>query len=413
MGMDCDSTEHAGLTSFQIPRSGLDELLSAWTGDGPLIDALSTDETGWRAADIRRRAQRILFGRIAVDMEELPTSMAEWLAVLPAASEAERLVSRSPGSGVRWGESARRFGWPPRSYVVRPRYRVHDQTALTTLAWLAQRLKAALPNVQGDAPVLSATVAPAIHLLGRVAEELLGDTEPLRPDRDDLGSLAGSGHPWTAVSRISALVLRAEIDPAFVAYDLLLPEPGAADRLFHLSTFGEVLRILRMHHFRVKWAAPFGGSAGGPKVTAQSPAGDAWELWFEGAGLRKRHDLPPSAYSAAVAHIEKAGGSIGADVVLYRPAQTTRALLLECKWSDKPAYVARSGFHQAASYALDARDGFAEDAWAFVVGPCELVPAPSVSVDWRPRWSITVGSASVESLHNVVNAFLADDPSVL
>lgn len=85
--------------------------------------------------------------------------------------------------------------------------------------------------------------------------------------------------------------------------------------------------------------------------------------------------------------------------------------MLECKWSSKIEYVARSGFHQAASYALDMRQASGRETWSFVVGPSELIPR--VSVAEAADLDVVVGSSDVPALPEVLAAFFASSPQAL
>lgn len=86
---------------------------------------------------------------------------------------------------------------------------------------------------------------------------------------------------------------------------------------------------------------------------------------------------------------------------------------MECKWSTDPGYVGRYGYHQAASYALEARAGLAPDVWSFIVGPDELVSANSVSDSLRTSTGVVLGATSPMRLPDVIAGWLADDLSRL
>lgn len=90
-----------------------------------------------------------------------------------------------------------------------------------------------------------------------------------------------------------------------------------------------------------------------------------------------------------------------------------RALLMECKWSTDSGYVGRYGYHQAASYALEARAGLATDVWSFIVGPDELVTANSASDALRASTGVVLGATSPMRLPQVIAGWLADDISTV
>lgn len=401
------------LTSPVLPRTGLDELLSGWIGDGDFLRALAasqTDEHSWSERDIRQRGQHIALAQLADDLERLPKSEREWAAVLPVASHSTKEVSMVPSGGIRWSETVRRHGWPPAAYARRHRRRITDETALTTLAWLSLRLDEYKRACQ-TSPDLLGQIASPISMMNRAVASL-EDPNPVRPDRTDLRSLRSSGQPWPVVSRIAELVARVDHDPAFLAFELLYPEPGLESRLFHLNAFGEVLRTLRNAGFRCTWRSPIGGARSGPRLQCVDTYGLVSDLWYEASGSRRHYALWDGAYVGATRSIEGAGGPIGADIALVSKARNA-VLLLECKWSSDPSYVARSGFHQAASYALDARDGLAERVWSFVVGPVEIIPEPNLALHQESPYSIVLGSVSCDHLPALLRAFESLSPQEL
>jgi hypothetical protein len=404
--------------TLQVPRHGLEEMFRNWSGDGDVYLAVAAagglDEIDWTRADVQRRAQRVLLGKLAPQLVGLPVTLAEWRSVIPVVSYSEHLVSSSPRGRVNWVATGRRFGWPPSAFDHHRRYRVQDETALTTLAWMAARLSEMLGASHDISPRLASEVSAPIGCLSAAARALLADTAERQPDRADLLSLGSSGHPWPTVAAIAALIVRSTNDWAFLAYELLEPDPQAASRLFHLSTFGSVVATLRTCGYQLRWRAPIGGSRPGPRLVATSPEGRALDLWFEAGGVRAHYGLGSGSYPQGVRSIRAAAGDadggaigrpVGADVALIEPG--LRALVLECKWSESPSYVGRSGFHQAASYALDARNGPAEVVWSFVVGPSEVVPARNVSSDLSGVWGIILGSLGVPDLADLIVDFLS------
>lgn len=393
------------MTELVLPRAGLDELLRGWTGDGALIDALAAviDDNEWSAADIRRRARLMALTRLRPDLQQLPETAKEWIEALPMVRESERLVSSSVRGGVRWAETARRFGWPPVQYAARHRRRVSDETALTTLAWVSRELSTYITDLAGVAPLLREEIRNPTSALAE-AVAAIGEVAPIQPDRSDILSLRGSAAPWPLVARIAQALVRCTNNPVHLAYDLLEPDPGMRQRLFHLCVLGELLRSLRSWGLVFTWRAPIGGSRPGPRLVASDGSGNEWDVWFEAAGARSHYLLPPSAYADAVSAVEGAGFPIGVDIALIQLGHA--ALMLECKWSANVNYVARDGYHQAVSYAFDARHGIAEHVWSIIVGPEEVVPATSTSDAFLHGSGVVVGSTSVPHLADLVGRFL-------
>ena len=115
-------------------------------------------------------------------------------------------------------------------------------------------------------------------------------------------------------------------------------------------------------------------------------------------------------YRAVVSNIVGVGSPLRSDVLIID--YPNRALILECKWSASPSYVGRDGYHQAASYALDALNGLAEEVWSFVVGPQELIPSPNVATEAWESTKLVLGSVSTQSLDTVIEAFLERNPNI-
>lgn len=413
MGLGGAAEDNPQLSAPVLPRSGLNELLRGWVGDGDLpraVAASRTDDHDWTERDIRQRGQRIVLAQLANDLKRLPQSEREWAAALPVASHSTKEVSRVPSGGIRWPETVRRHGWPPEAYARRNRRRISDETALTTLAWLSHRLDEYMHACERS-PNLLQQIGPSISLMHRAVAHM-EEPHPVRPDRSDLHLLRSSGQPWPVVSRIAEYVARVDHDPAFVAFELLYPKPDLESRLFHLNAFGEVLRTLRRTGFHCTWRSPIGGTRSGPRLQCVDVYGLVLDLWFEAAGSRKHYALTEGAYVSATRSIDGVGGAIGADIALVSEARNA-VLLLECKWSSDPSYVARDGFHQAVSYAMDARDGLAERVWSFIVGPAEIIPTPNWTTQLKDPFSIVMGSVSCNHVPALLRAFDSLDPQQL
>jgi len=409
--MGFEPTSDPGL-ALSIPRIGVAEVLRGWSGEGSIYEDLaaasSPDALDWTAGDIRRRARRVLLALVEPESSTWPETAEAWLEYLPASSVSTKQVTRTPaGGGISWAESMRRYQWPPRAFVGRGRSRVADEVAIGTLGWLAHELRRLAEDVMSLSPLAGT------RLLDRVGAvtEALGEFHAeafYRPDRLDLLALASSGYPWRSVATAANMLVRSERDPEFIAFELIAPDLEVGWRLFHLAVYGMVIRALRSHRFLITWRRPISGTRSGAQVEAIGPSGSQYDLWFEASAARGAYGLPPSSYKDAVGAIAGVGGSIGVDVMLIQPH--VRALLLECKWSTDVTYVGRDGFHQAASYALDAIGGLAPTVWSFVVGPHEVVPMTSVALGLRDQLGVVMGSTSPIRIGDVVSAFLADDP---
>lgn len=400
--------------SLSIPRAGIDEVLRGWSGEGSIFESLAyvstPDAVDWTAADIQRRSRRVLLGIIEHMTATWPITSPQWEQYLPSSSVSERNVARVPVGSVNWRETRRMSRWPPREFVLRSRRRVMDEVAVGTLAWLSRQLRSIVSDVRSLSPSSADRVGGRLDVIDEALSPWR-DIDATRPDRLDLQSLKTSGYPWTSVGTASELAVRSEQDPAFIAFNLIAPDPDIGWRLFHLAAYGMVIRALRNHRFVVTWHRPLSGTRPGAQIEAIGPSGTRYDLWFEAGAARTAYELPRAAYYDAVRSIEGVGGAIGVDVMLID--QGSRALLFECKWSTNVQYVGRYGFHQSSSYALDALAGLATEVWSFVVGPHEVVPETSVGVALYEKLGVVLGSTTPVHIGDVVSAFLSGGPTDL
>ncbi|SLH42488.1 Uncharacterised protein [Mycobacteroides abscessus subsp. massiliense] len=404
------AAQRAQLSMPVLPRRGLDELLRGWTSDGQVYEALSAVSSAetfveWSTRDIERRAARVLLERMAEDIQRLPVDPSGWLPYIPVTTTSSREVAARPLRPTDWSATARRFGWPPSAFVGHPRTRVRDETTLRVLVWAARRLDAMLRDVSPVAKLLAGQVEPHIAAMTEIVNRELGDVDAERPDRLDIRSLAGSGTPWSTLAAVTDALVRAETDLEFLAYEIIEPIPDLEWRLFHLSVLGEVLGALRALGGRVRWTAPLSASQStGPQFQV-TIGQDVWDLWFEASGAAKRYGVE-SPYRAATSAVNVTQRTIGADVMLCRPG--SKALMFECKWSVDGTYVGRDGYHQASSYLVEARAGIVTDAWSYVIGPAEVVPARSETELAWPGGVAVLGAANIDHVAELVQAVVTD-----
>lgn len=415
--MDTEPTRRTQLErNLRLPRSGLDEILRGWNGDGDIYAALATIqdsalEVRWTERDIRRRASRILLGRMEEVILRLPTTEAEWAKHLPISMVAGKSTSRRVVHPVDWAQTSRRYGWPPRQLVSRPRARVPDESALTTLVWCANTLERRTREAYPLGKALIDRIARPVKALVNISRSELADVPSVRPDRLDLASLRSSGRPWTNLAQMAANLTRAETDLSFLAYELIEPDPDLRWRLFHLSVLGATLMALKARGAKIRWTAPLAASVvKGPQFQATMPDTSKWDIWFEAAGAMSYYGVE-SPYRKATSSVVGDKKNTGADLMVVRPEE--RAFILECKWSGYPPYVGRDGFHQAASYALQARAQLVTSAWSYVIGPSEVIPETSYSLAAWDETAVILGSANIDSIAKIVDSFLQGDPGLL
>jgi hypothetical protein len=412
MVVDQKPSEHAGLISLSVPIEGVAYVLSGWSGQGSLFQALRAVEDpdgidrAWDDKSIRSRAGRILLEHIRADLQRWPQSLEEWLPHLPIASTGQTLVSQLPHGRVDWRETMRQFGWPARAYVTRLREREIADVTVSTLAWTVAALDR-LATAARDAGTLDNSeeeiYVPLAAARAALALTDVPDDLP-RPDRHDLESLRTSGRPWSEVDPVAAKIVRSETDLNWFALQLLAPDPDFKWRLYHLAVLGHTLMALRAEGALIRWRTPMGAGASGPNFVAAMPDGTKVDIWFEAAGAREHYGFGPSVYRQVVRPVRGSDSAIGPDVALYIPDRG-HALILECKFSWSGSYVGRNGYHQAAGYALNEHDAW-DRLWSYVIGPEEKIAGQSrVDIPGHTS-SIRLGVTAVPWVSALISEFL-------
>jgi hypothetical protein len=390
-----------------IPQRGLDETLRMWSGQGQLWDALAAindpvAERQWTAQDIRRRAHRVLFQQLEPLLTTWPAQGRTWLEALPADSHRTREVGEVPRSGTSWSET-RRGGWPPSSFVSRPRLRTADSLLTTTLKWVLEQLvevrRAAATPMGGVQWLARSRLDVAVGLLGL---DPLVSTTAMVPRPTDLVAMRAAGRPWRSVAPVAAQ-LRTLTGAGLLelAARVVAPDGDLAWRLFHLAVLGELLHAVRAAGASVVSARPLGDSLSGPAFRVLDGRGREWDLWFEAAGAWGRY-RKKSPYAAAAAGVPGAGSALGADLMLIRPAE--RALVIECKYSWNPSVVARGGYEQAVTYAAEAHEMVPGNVRAVVTGPRGVVDSPGSTYTVAGRIDIVPPEALETIVAEVLDA---------
>lgn len=410
--MDHQPPQHAGVSSPSVPIDGVLYVLSGWSGQGSLFQALGAVadpiglERSWDERSVRSRAGRILLEHIRADLDQWPRTLEDWLPHLPVASRARAVVSPVPHGRVDWRGTSRRFGWPPRAFVTRMREREIADVTVSTLAWTVEAIDRLVLQARGSGAM--AEEEPAIDLPLSAAREALALTsvpdELPRPDRHDLESLRTSGKPWVDVEPVTAKIVRAETDLMWFALQLLAPDPEFRWRLYHLAVLGHVLMALRAEGASIKWRAPMGIESRGPNFVARMPDGTGVDVWFEAAAARTYYGGSGSTYREVVHPVHGSESVIGADVGVFIPSRS-HALLLECKFSPYGPYIARNGYHQAAGYALNEQDHWMR-LWSYVVGPEEKIANQSRAEISGLQGNIALGVTAVPWMQDLVSEFL-------
>lgn len=411
--MDQEPSRHTRLSTgdLNVRLDGVEEILSGWSGQGSLFAALAAVDgeefvdREWSELDVRARAGRILIEHVCPHLQLWPKSGEQWRPHLPVSSRTVVEVSASPRGRVNWTDTVRQFGWPARSFVTQRRHREVSDVTIATLAWTVETLEGFLYPATLPERLYEKIATPLAAAKEALALTSVPESLP-RPDRLDLGAFLSSGRPWSYVEPVTAMLLRAEIEPAWLADQLLAPDPDLRWRLFHLSALGHVVRALRAQGASVSWRAPMGASSSkGPNFVGRLSGGTTVDVWFEAAGAYSFYGSgAPSVYSQVVRPIAGAQKSIGPDIGIFIPNRG-QALLLECKFSWNPTYVSRNGFHQMAGYWLASQDQWGR-VWSYILGPEEHVTNTSRVLLPGRNGSDVLGATSIPGLSALIADFL-------
>lgn len=371
-------------TLHPIPTRGLNEVLRRWTGPGELFEAvafvepddLAPSHQSWRREDVERRANFILLKKLLTPLSRWPTRRSEWIDALPAVSSRQprRLVD-APVAGMSWVET-RQHGWPPKSFVVRPRQREADTLLVTMLRWTLDRLRVmregALSLEKNADQHAREQLDVALNLLQL---DVLRAAPAVRPTRLDVAAARREGRPWSQLAEVAEVLRHLdETSLSDLASELLMPDPEIQEKLFHLAVLGEVLlAITAMDGWTFRSVRPLARrSRRGPAYVVTSPSGSKWDLWFEAAAAwgYRGYGPVPSPYAEAASGVAGVGGAIGADLMLLR--RPDRALVIECKYSDRTEYVGRQAYRQVMCYMLETQR-FASKVDGLVVAPTGVI----------------------------------------
>lgn len=362
-----------------LPLEGIAEVRRLWSGRGTIWEATAAvgqdGEVEWSPQLARRRACRIVFELTKPHLVSWPDSVREWIDALPAQSYRERVLADAPRSGVQWAET-RRLGWPPKVFVVKERHRIAETLLLTTLRWTIENLIEIHLGARRVLADIGAGLEPQINAVGELLHiEPVRSAEPIVPSVSDLTLLRGAGRPWGAVATVARLLRLLDHDQDDLANRLIDPDPAMADRLFHVAVLGLTLRTLRENRWSLRPISLFGGTGSGPIISATSPAGELWDIWFEGSGAWTFYSAT-EPYPTGVQGIAGTGGPLGADIALFHADE--RAVLIECKFSLNPNYVGRQGYEQTLAYMGEALTIVASCS-GVLVGPSEIVSIPGLA----------------------------------
>lgn len=383
-------------TALSIPAEGLDEVLRAWNGPGQLLSALAGVEDDehlareWSAADIRRRAHRVLFSEVESSLMRWPTRTRDWLRALPAESYRLREVMASPAGRVSWHETRKRFGWPPGMFVAKTRHRMADELLTRTLRWTIERMSEVRADAIAVAPHIDESVAPQLDLSFALLEvPPVRDSVGIRPSSADVRAVSRQGWPWTAVADVADRLRSVDSSVHEYARRLLLPTEELRPKLFHLAVLGQLLNALRGRGADIVSLRPLARTTSGPAFRIVVADG-VWDLWFE-AGAVWSHYSRVSPYLEISSVLHGKARPLSPDILLVQPDGA--ALILECKYSANADYVGGRGVTQVMAYAVESLTALAPIVVSRVIAPIEAITASGSPVP------TCVGTVAVSDAH--------------
>lgn len=356
-----------------VPTRGLDYLLSAWSGAGDLVRAISavkaeaSDVADWKESDVQRRLRRIVFERAKAAIKMWPHRIADWVGALPTVSTTSRVRAAHPFRGADWVETYIRGGARPRDWFGKSRARADDSILVSSFKWTADRLLSVAAEQETLSRSIVAPVKAQLEAVGQLLSmEPLASAVPERPGSVELRAIAREGTPWSAVCAVARELLKMDGHPRELAYELLMPDSDCRWRLFHVGVLGECLLALADLGYALKSVRPIAAGLAGPVFSAALGPHQI-DIWFEAgaAWSYQPYGNIPEPYKAASVGARGSFQPLGADIMLR--AQGGRVLVIECKYGDAE-YVCRNGYLQAVTYAVEALE-FGGEVQAAVLGP--------------------------------------------
>lgn len=363
-----------------IPEDGLAEVLGRWIGRGQLYDGLAAardeaDDREWTALHLRARAERILFEQIIASVRELPSRLATWHDAIPAARSQHGFTSDSPLAGTDWVETRIRHGWVPEAFIGRRAARSTDMLLTSALKWTLSQLMQVRRGAAQSYPDVDLPVREQLDAAQRLlASPDLCSADAVRPSRHELKAIVRAGRPWGAIARIAEALMMLDQSPDRLVTALLMPDDEIRWRLFHLGVLGVMLQALRARGCSIVSLRPLSASSSGPAFRIADGAGKIWALWFEASGIWSQAGRRPP-YADATAGLALRDRALGADLLLI--SEGGEALVVECKYSHNPEFVARAGYYQAIGYAAELKSRLCHHVVAIAVGPDGVVHRPS------------------------------------
>ena len=383
-----------------LPWEGVLSLSAHWAGAGSLFDWVHPDEfeisREWAPGLMQARMAEAVLLHIQDGLgRHLPRHAGDWLDVLGQQTKRAVNYVDAPTPHVDWQATISNFGmYPSESYLERRPVYTHDTSFTRVLKWVAVSVARAEEVVlsrfgrRSLEPSMRQRFASALELpeVATAADEQGGLTD------FDLDACRQSGGVWLVLARIAELLSGLWAGSANAQLLALRPIlPQFAHQLFELGTLGIVSSGLHDLATNPAWTskAPLAAAHGGrPSLSLSADEGE-WHAFFQ---------TVPTAYRKAASPYlsltkELGGAPLRPDIWIEQVVESgTTELVLECKYSLSPTYVA-TGITQSFAYDVEFPPPPGVRRVHVVVVPEEVVGA---SKSWGGRYALTTPAGAQE-----------------
>lgn len=367
-----------------MPLAGIAALSRHWLGAGSLYELIGVEdwlvERRWPDALVRARAAVAWLAWFERDVTPfLPRHAAAWLEQLEQEIHRRRGVADVPSAYTDWASTVGEFGrFPSAAYVERIPRGSFDTPFTRTIRWLCEAYQACIALVARElhrSASLPSGGERALQAAFSLPEVRSARREP-KPRLDDVAKLRRAGGlqglVGTAAADLALLWVGNTSERSRVLLETGLLPLEMQSTLFELGVLGTTaLAVGALGAQRPRWEShsPIGSAAQGAPCLAAKIGGSSVSIYFQTVPSDGR----PSESAYRTLTYELGGGWLRPDIWLRIDKDSSRReLILECKYSADPLYVA-SGVPQVFAYSVEFGVSANSRVYA-VVGPDGVVP---------------------------------------
>ena len=375
-------------------------LASLWAGAGSLFDWVHPDEFDidreWTLELIRARmAEAVLLLIQDKHADHLPRHAASWLDLIGRGTRRATNFVDAPNPHIDWPMTISTFGkYPCRNYVERRPVHSHDTSYTRVLSWTAWSVARGEQLVRtqfGHSPlqeIASRRFSSALEL-PEVAAISCG--QPSHPSQFDIDACSHAGNVWLVLAKVAQLLSGLWKGSAAAQLIALRPIlPRFQHQLFELATLGVITAGVKKIATEQEWtsSAPLAAaSSGTPSLSMRTKEGH-WNAYFQTIPSSYRQSKSPYQTLSS----ELTGGTLRPDIWIEQVLSGhTTEIVIECKYSLRPSYVA-SGIAQSLAYEAEYPPKPGARRVHVVVGPEEVVDSTkcwqgriALATPWKAR----------------------------